>query len=238
MEFGVNRRNQSNAWPITEQGRSSKYVRADLVVIFRKAKSFTAIGFLMTCVCACVGCKLPSSDPAGAAESSARESERVRSDLQANTGIDAELASAQKFSTPQANADGITLPSGTESARELQLRVAGIEPNSGPVRVAIFAGAESFPNHESATVKVSFVSESASADERLGNIPDGPIAIAVYQDLNNDGQLNRGTFGIPVEPYGFSNNAKGSMGPPSFDAAMISQPDTETVEVTLTKLSF
>jgi uncharacterized protein (DUF2141 family) len=26
-------------------------------------------------------------------------------------------------------------------------------------------------------------------------------------------------FGIPKEPYGFSNNAKGFMGPPSFEDA-------------------
>ena len=31
-------------------------------------------------------------------------------------------------------------------------------------------------------------------------------------------------LGLPVEPYGFANNARGSFGPPSFQAASVALP--------------
>lgn len=45
----------------------------------------------------------------------------------------------------------------------------------------------------------------------------GKYAAAAYQDLNDDKEMNANMFGMPVEPYGFSNDARGQFGPPSFD---------------------
>ena len=49
----------------------------------------------------------------------------------------------------------------------------------------------------------------------------GRYAVAAYQDLDDDGTLDRSALGIPTEPYGFSNDARGRYGPPSFDAAAV-----------------
>ena len=51
----------------------------------------------------------------------------------------------------------------------------------------------------------------------LINIPIGKYAIAVFQDLDLDGELNTNFFGKPTEPNGFSNNKKGKFGPPDFE---------------------
>jgi uncharacterized protein (DUF2141 family) len=50
-------------------------------------------------------------------------------------------------------------------------------------------------------------------------IEPGTYAIAVYHDENSNGKLDSNFIGIPREGVGFSNNAKGHMGPPKFDAA-------------------
>jgi uncharacterized protein (DUF2141 family) len=47
-------------------------------------------------------------------------------------------------------------------------------------------------------------------------IPAGKYAIAVFQDVNSDGKLNKNMLGAPQEPYGFSKNLYGMFGPPSF----------------------
>jgi uncharacterized protein (DUF2141 family) len=52
------------------------------------------------------------------------------------------------------------------------------------------------------------------------NVPAGPIAVAVYQDVNGDGQLNRNLLGIPSEPYGFSNDV-GRIAIPTFERARV-----------------
>ena len=52
------------------------------------------------------------------------------------------------------------------------------------------------------------------------DIPDGTYAVGIFVDVNYNNKMDRNFLGIPKEQYGFSNNAKGNFGPPSFkDAA-------------------
>ena len=46
------------------------------------------------------------------------------------------------------------------------------------------------------------------------NIPSGKYAISYFHDENKNNVLDTGTMGIPSEGYGFSNDARGFMGPP------------------------
>lgn len=48
-------------------------------------------------------------------------------------------------------------------------------------------------------------------------LQQGEYAITIYQDENNNGELDTNFLGIPQEPYAFSNNAAGRFGPPSFE---------------------
>ncbi|MBT5574281.1 MAG: DUF2141 domain-containing protein [Alphaproteobacteria bacterium] len=50
-------------------------------------------------------------------------------------------------------------------------------------------------------------------------LPDGIYAIGVYLDVNFNNKLDKNFFGIPSEPYGFSNNAKAFLRSPSFEKA-------------------
>ena len=49
------------------------------------------------------------------------------------------------------------------------------------------------------------------------DIASGQYAIRYYHDENENGKMDTGNFGIPKEGYGFSNNARGFMGPPDFE---------------------
>lgn len=50
-------------------------------------------------------------------------------------------------------------------------------------------------------------------------LPNGTYAIGIFVDANYNNEMDRNLFGIPKEQYGFSNDAKGSFGPPSFKDA-------------------
>ncbi len=52
------------------------------------------------------------------------------------------------------------------------------------------------------------------------NVPAGPLAVAVYQDANGNGRLDRNALGVPSEPYGFSNDV-GRLAPPTFSRASV-----------------
>lgn len=41
--------------------------------------------------------------------------------------------------------------------------------------------------------------------------------VAVFQDLNGNEKMDHHFYGPPKEPYGFSNDARGTMGPPDLE---------------------
>lgn len=51
-------------------------------------------------------------------------------------------------------------------------------------------------------------------------LPAGEYALSIFQDVNDDGKLERNFIGIPKEPAGLSNNLRPKFGPPKYrDAA-------------------
>lgn len=112
----------------------------------------------------------------------------------------------------------------------LKLSISGVRAKQGPVRIALFTDATAFPNSDAATNTMSVNSDSHSIEASIPRM--GRLAVAVFQDLNSDGQLNRNRYGIPLEPYAFSNNARGSRGPPSFAEAVV-ETDSESRSIAI-----
>lgn len=68
-----------------------------------------------------------------------------------------------------------------------------------------------------AQMRVDAASEAPTAVFR--GLPAGTYGAKVFHDVDGDGQMDVNPFGIPTEPYAFSNNAVGRMGPPEWDQA-------------------
>ncbi|MBA4803766.1 MAG: DUF2141 domain-containing protein [Brevundimonas sp.] len=51
------------------------------------------------------------------------------------------------------------------------------------------------------------------------DLPAGDYAVKAFHDIDGDGEMDVNPFGMPVEPYAFSNNAVGNMGPAGWDQA-------------------
>lgn len=54
---------------------------------------------------------------------------------------------------------------------------------------------------------------------RFEGVAPGRYAIALLHDENNNGKADRALMMMPREGFGFSRDAKVSMGPPRFDSA-------------------
>jgi uncharacterized protein (DUF2141 family) len=54
----------------------------------------------------------------------------------------------------------------------------------------------------------------------IQDLPAGNYAIASYHDENGNGKLDTNALGMPEEGYGFSNDARGTFGPPKFSEAV------------------
>lgn len=85
----------------------------------------------------------------------------------------------------------------------------------GELRFGLF-DKSGFPREGKALVSRIVPVRDIKANIVLGALPEGNYAIAIYQDLNNDGKINKTIYGLPTEPYAFSNNVFGRFGPPKF----------------------
>ena len=48
-------------------------------------------------------------------------------------------------------------------------------------------------------------------------LPAGEWAVAITQDVNNNGKIDKNLLGIPTEPYAFSNNIRPTIAAPDFN---------------------
>jgi uncharacterized protein (DUF2141 family) len=55
----------------------------------------------------------------------------------------------------------------------------------------------------------------------FAGLAPGSYAVQMFHDENGDGIMSTNMFGIPTEGFAFSNAAKASFGPPSFDAMKV-----------------
>jgi uncharacterized protein (DUF2141 family) len=102
---------------------------------------------------------------------------------------------------------------------DLQITVTNIFPVEGKLYIAIYDNEEDYMDLE----KVAFQKIVPINDETesfvIPGMPDGEYAVTVFQDLNDNGELDTSSIGFPREPYGFSNDARGTFGPPKFRKA-------------------
>lgn len=64
-------------------------------------------------------------------------------------------------------------------------------------------------------------------------LPMGTYAIGIFVDANYNNKMDRNFFGVPKEQYGFSNDAKGNFGPPSFKDASFNVDGKLKLEINL-----
>lgn len=99
-------------------------------------------------------------------------------------------------------------------AQDLTLEVRGIEKVEGHLYVAIYNSEETFLKKPLTAFRIDVKDTSLSIP--CQGLPAGTYAVSLFQDENGNGKLDTADFGIPTEKYGFSKDAEGVMGPPSY----------------------
>ncbi|HYC02062.1 MAG TPA: DUF2141 domain-containing protein [Azospirillaceae bacterium] len=117
-------------------------------------------------------------------------------------------------------------------AEPLTVTVANAVPDQGAIRAVIFDSAAAMDKGDKpvAALQVRVIGGAATF---AFDLPAGRYAVRAYQDLDGDGRMGTNLLGIPSEPYGFSNDAMGTMGQPSFEQAAVAH-DAAPRAVTLT----
>lgn len=141
----------------------------------------------------------------------------------------AALALAGCAATPaaqQGDADG----AGSDQAPKvaLRVRVEGVRPGGGPIRAALYLDRASFLTADGIALGQS--SEPLAESVELSwSVPAGTeLVVSIFQDVDADGSLDRGLFGIPSEPWGFSGTPSPLL-PPTWDACAIRPLEGDSV---------
>jgi uncharacterized protein (DUF2141 family) len=120
------------------------------------------------------------------------------------------------------------------TATELRITVEGIRSSQGTILIGLYDSFKTFNRAIKLSDKDGFLNDPsrfaavalrANAAMKsavvLTNLDPGQYAIILFHDENGNGKLDKNALGVPTEPYGFSNNVQGFLGPPAFKKAVM-----------------
>jgi uncharacterized protein (DUF2141 family) len=131
-------------------------------------------------------------------------------------------------------------------AGDLKVTIEGVRSSAGTLMIGLYDSPEPFNTAIDKATEVGTLNDEA----RLGgvalraiagtqsvvftNLNPGSYAVIVFHDENDNGKLDKNIWGVPIEGYGFSNNAQGSLGPPAFkEVAMTLDEADKEISISL-----
>ena len=116
-------------------------------------------------------------------------------------------------------------PTEPQSGESLVVRVQTEQPPQGQWMVSV-------RNSTGKPLKELVIPVKSSNKDQVLNLglwKGGTYTIALYLDKNKNNRLDKGLFGQPLEPYAFSNNARGSFSEPAVEDQRFEHPGTTQV---------
>lgn len=99
----------------------------------------------------------------------------------------------------------------------LSMTFTGIDAKQGRIMLALYDEA-GWNGGKPIRAAVADVTGDAAALS-IADLPAGRYGAKIFHDVNGNGKMDTNPFGMPVEPFAFSNNARGAMGPAKWDDA-------------------
>lgn len=119
---------------------------------------------------------------------------------------------------------------------KLTIEISGLKNDEGVVRVALFDSESAYKADKSNEGDQAFDKKAVEIKDHravcaFANVPYGEYAVKFFHDENNSGKFVTGMFGIPKVEYGFSNNARALLGPPTYNKVKFSFRENETLKL-------
>ena len=91
---------------------------------------------------------------------------------------------------------------------------------TGQIMFVVFDSEEAFDRGGKPVRAIVVPVDAASETTIIEGLPAGRYGIKAFHDIDSDGKMSSNPYGMPTEPFAFSNNAVGNMGPAKWaDAA-------------------
>jgi len=116
----------------------------------------------------------------------------------------------------------------------VQLHVNKIEANRGGIISIYIFLEDGFPVKHDKAIK-HYSTETIDSKQSIKiEVPEVPFAIKIHHDEDASGNVTKNWTGfIPAEGLGFSSGAKLGFGPPDFEDAVMTLPETGQVSISI-----
>ena len=111
----------------------------------------------------------------------------------------------------------------------ITVEFTGMKSNKGSLFVALYNKEANFLKRPYKR-KIGEIKNKKAKVVFEGILP-GVYAISSFHDENDNKKMDTRIFGIPKEPIGTSNNAKGFMGPPKYKDAKFEVKENSTIQI-------
>lgn len=116
----------------------------------------------------------------------------------------------------------------------LHLSVGNVQMAEGMLWIGIYDSQENFMVKEKAIVEGVEVKRTGTIAVNVDHVKFGDCAVAVFHDINANGNLDRNWLGIPIEPYAFSRKPASKWRLPRFlEVAFDFEPHRNELSVVL-----
>jgi uncharacterized protein (DUF2141 family) len=106
-----------------------------------------------------------------------------------------------------------------DTTATLTLTFTGIQTQQGSVLGAVYDSQAAYDGGGAPVRQIMIGANAPEIATQLDGFKPGQYAIRVFHDIDGDMKMGANPFGMPTEPFAFSNNAIGNMGPAKWDAA-------------------
>jgi len=110
---------------------------------------------------------------------------------------------------------------------KLEIIITGFSNNDGDCWFAIDNSEEVYEREDTVWIGKILPIENKQVIVVIDSLKYGEYAVRVFHDENRNGKIDTDFLGIPDEDYGYSNDASGWFGPPSWEKAkfIFNQPE-------------
>tara|TARA_B100001093_G_scaffold62402_1_gene52452 strand:- start:5148 stop:5555 length:408 start_codon:yes stop_codon:yes gene_type:complete len=121
-----------------------------------------------------------------------------------------------------------------DSSDDLKVLVSGCKSQKGQLFIALYDDKDEFPIFGKQLIgEIVPLSKKPRHEFTFKKLIHKTYAIAVFHDINSNGKLDRNALGLPLEPYGFSNNARNTFSAPSFSQASFVHEEEQSISISV-----
>jgi uncharacterized protein (DUF2141 family) len=95
----------------------------------------------------------------------------------------------------------------------LAVNFTGIEEKQGALMGVLFDSEAAYDGKGAPVRPIMVTADKAEVAAVIEGLAPGTYAIKLFHDIDGDGKMGTNPYGMPTEPFAFSNNAQGNMGP-------------------------